>query len=151
MGHYSHYLIFLCYRMITDRTAEDEMTTSPDSSKGFTSTVYEIVVVSVAGTMLLASALIFLLVVARKRGYNFYGMCTEERETANINVSRNTQDGISTTNLPGPVHITYVTEKEKPISEIPITRVKLSRDALLYISLITCMNLPDDIESEETL
>ncbi|KAE8636770.1 hypothetical protein XENTR_v10003128 [Xenopus tropicalis] len=133
--------------MITDRTA-DEMSTHADSSKGSTSTVYEIVVVSVAGTMLLASALIFLLAVARKRGYNcvFYGMCTEEKETPNINVSRNTQDTISTIDLPGPVHITYVNEKE-----IPITRVKLSRDALLYISLITCMNLPDDIESEESL
>ncbi|OCT98880.1 hypothetical protein XELAEV_18011115mg [Xenopus laevis] len=138
--------------MITDRTADD-MSTSPDSSKGFTSTVYEIVVVSIAGTMLLASALIFLLAVARKRGYNcvFYDMCTEEREIANINASRNTRDNISTINLPGPVHITYVTEKETPVSEIPVTRVKLSRDALLYISLITCMNLPDDIESEESL
>ncbi|CAJ0924600.1 unnamed protein product [Ranitomeya imitator] len=80
--------------------------------------------------------------------YNNY---TEESTVSNINLNRTTNDKISTADHQGPAYINYINEKGKPPTEIPIGNVKLSRDALLYISLITCMNLPDDISTEENL
>lgn len=68
---------------------------------------------------------------------------------SSINLNRTSNDNVSTADLKGPVYINYINEKGNPPAQIPIGNVKLSRDALLYISLITCMNLPDDAGSED--
>ncbi|MEE6507826.1 hypothetical protein FKM82_031121 [Ascaphus truei] len=138
--------------MILDKVANEMSgTTSPEKvpSNG----TYEIIMVSVAGGILLASAIIIAVTFIRKRwkvccfSYDKY---MEDLEVPNISLSRNAHDNISTLDFTGPVHISYISEKEKPVSEIPISKLKLSRDALLYISLITCINVPD-IDSGESL
>ncbi|XP_077139394.1 uncharacterized protein LOC143804811 [Ranitomeya variabilis] len=119
-----------------------------------TNRVYEIAMVAVAGGIMLMCGLIFIVLVLKRRwsaGGVAYNNYTEESTVSNINLNRTTNDKISTADHQGPAYINYINEKGKPPTEIPIGNVKLSRDALLYISLITCMNLPDDIGAEENL
>ncbi|CAH2296717.1 Hypothetical predicted protein [Pelobates cultripes] len=131
-----------------------EMSSNETPVKDYTNRTYEVVMVSIAGSIMLVSGILLILKAMRRRWDicgGSYDQYVEEAPVSNIQVSRDSRDNISTIDITGPVHITYVTEKEKTASEIPIRTVKLSRDALLYISLITCINLPDDIDSEENL
>ncbi|XP_077319158.1 uncharacterized protein LOC143941090 [Lithobates pipiens] len=127
---------------------------SSASENGYTNKIYEIIVVSIASAIILVCGLVYLIMVARRRWKicgNSYDQHTEENTVPSVEVSQKAQDKISTIDLQGPAHITYINERAKAASEMPIGEVKLSRDALLYISLITCLNLPDDMQSEESL
>lgn len=110
--------------------------------------------VSIASAIILVCGVVYLVMVVRRRWKicrDSYDQYTEENTVSSVDVSQKAHDKISTIDLQGPAHITYINERVKATSEIPIGEVKLSRDALLYISLITCMNLPDDMHSEESL
>ncbi|KAM4049681.1 uncharacterized protein ACNLHF_010610 [Anomaloglossus baeobatrachus] len=131
-------------------TAENDSKDAPVPSN----TVYEIVMVAVAGGIMLMCGLIFIVLVMKRRwfaGGVAYNNYTEESTVSNINLNRIPNDKVSTADHQGPAYINFINEKGKQPTEIPIGNVQLSRDALLYISLITCMNLPDDIGAEENI
>ncbi|KAJ1210888.1 hypothetical protein NDU88_006250 [Pleurodeles waltl] len=104
---------------------------------------YEIVMVSIGGVLLLVAVVIFALLVTRKfqklrkmASYHYTSKST-------ISLDRNSCDGVLTAEFSGPATIFYIPEPKITRREDPVPKLKLSREALLYISLMACINLPD--------
>ncbi|XP_078533382.1 uncharacterized protein LOC144819301 [Lissotriton helveticus] len=126
--------------------AATSMYTTEDRTRkeGEIDRTYEIVMVSIGGFFILVAVIIFGLLIKNKFQKMSKTASYHHTRESTISVDHNSCDGVLTAEFSGPATIFYIPDPKIPRGgEDAVPKLKLSREALLYISLMTCINLPD--------
>lgn len=121
--------------------------TLPPHNSGPSCPIYEIIMVSLSGSILLLAVIVLALQMIRNRVRHFQrqsklGASTQVFSDAdvvvpNIIVKHNDGEEVLTAEIIGPACIGYVSEKRFPLCEVLPSKKKAESDAVSFISFLT--------------